>query len=332
MKTKLLPIICLVSLLVAAPVHAGWPDRVFAPYMFLGEGDDFKLTVCDDACGLKYYSLAFIIALQKGRGREATYEPAPSWYGQIPLEQNLYSDQIDAIRQRGGDVIVSFGGEAGRELANVISDPAQLQAAYQKVIDQYKFTWLDFDIEGRSLNKGQADSERRNTVLAALQKQNPGLFISFTLPVNPDGLSVESRTLLADAVKQGVKIHSVNLMVMYFGTRFINKGKSEAQLGIDSANQAHGQLQQIDPSVRIGLCPRLAENGSPDEVFTLEDAKALMAYADQTPWVCSLHYWLVNDDAVRPRDRQRMAVTTSNQKYPQPWAFARIFQPFTASP
>ena len=38
-----------------------------------------------------------------------------------------------------------------------------LEAAYQKVIDQYKFTWLDFDVEGNNLDKGKADSERRNT-------------------------------------------------------------------------------------------------------------------------------------------------------------------------
>ena len=31
--------------------------------------------------------------------------------------QNLYADQINLIRARGGDVIVSFGGEAGSEIA-----------------------------------------------------------------------------------------------------------------------------------------------------------------------------------------------------------------------
>jgi len=87
-----------------------WPDRVFAPYMYLGSGDNFKLTDCDDACGLKHYTLAFIIARQEGRGKDAKYLKEPSWYGRIPVEENFYHDQIDAIRKRGGDVIVSFGG------------------------------------------------------------------------------------------------------------------------------------------------------------------------------------------------------------------------------
>lgn len=312
-------------------VRAGWPARVFAPYMYVGAGDNFKLTDCDDQCGLKYYTLAFIIARQDGNGKNAVYHKEPSWDGRIPIEQNFYHDQIDAIRKRGGDVIMSFGGEAGKELANVIDDPAQLEAAYQKVIDQYKFTWLDFDVEGNNLDKGKQDSERRNTVLASLQKKNPGLIISYTLPVDPNGISEASQALLADAKAKGVKVHSANLMVMYFGKEFINKGKSEGQLGVDSANAAYAQLQKIDPAIQVGLCPCLGRNGSKDEVFTLDDAKILKAFADKTPWVCSLHYWSINDDGARPRKKRTItstnSVTASNS--PQPWAFAKIFQTFT---
>lgn len=312
-------------------VHAGWPERVFAPYMYAGAGDGFKLTDCDDACGQKFYTLAFIIARQDGYGKNAVHHPEPSWDGRIPIEENFYHDQIDAIRRRGGDVIISLGGEAGKELANVIDDPVRLEAAYQKVIDQYQFTWLDFDIEGHNLDRGQLDSERRNTALASLQKKNHGLIISYTLPVDPDGLSQASRSLLADAVKKGVKIHSVDLMVMFFGKGFVHKGKSEGQLGIDSANAAYAQLQKIDPALQVGLCPCLGRNGSRDEVFTLDDGKILKAFADKVPWICSLHFWSINDDAARPRKKTAVTGTNSfsDPNSPQPWAFARIFQAFT---
>src|SRR5438270_8294403 len=108
--------------LPAASVQS-WPTRVFAPYMYLGQNDEFKLTDCDDACGLKHYTLAFIIARQEGRGKDAQYLKEPAWDGRFPMEQNLYLDQISEIRKRGGDVIMSFGGEAGRELAIVEEDP-----------------------------------------------------------------------------------------------------------------------------------------------------------------------------------------------------------------
>jgi chitinase len=313
---------------------AQWPAHVFAPYMYIGAGDDFKLTDCDDACGQKYYTLAFIIALQQGHGKTATYTNQPSWDGRIRIEQNLYHDQIDTIRKRDGDVIMSFGGEAGKEMANVIDDPVALEAAYQKVIDQYKFTWLDFDIEGKNLDDGQIASEHRNTALANLQKKNPGLIISYTLPVDPKGISAASLALLADAKAKGVKVHSANLMVMYFGKTFINKGKTEGELGIESANAAHAQIQKIDPSIQIGLCPCLGRNGSADEVFNLKDAKTLKVFADKTPWVRSLHYWSINDDAAHPRRKRNAANTTATNNVTaanghQAWEFANVFKSFT---
>jgi len=324
-------------------VRAEWPARVFAPYMYIGAGDNFKLTDCEDACGLKYYTLAFIIAQQEGRGKDVKYLKEPSWDGRVAIGANLYHDQIDAMRKRGGDVIMSFGGEAGKELANVIDDPAELEAAYQKVINQYKFTWLDFDVEGNNLSKGKADSERRNTVLASLQKKNPGLIISYTLPVDPRGISEASRALLSDAKAKGVKVHSANIMVMYFGKQFIHKGKSEGELGVESAKVTYAQVQKIDPAIQIGLCPCLGRNGAgSDEFFAIEDAKTLKAFADKTPWVCSLHYWSINDDAGRPL-RHRQVTNTTNSvgvimsatnmvtvaSEWQPWEFANIFKGFT---
>jgi chitinase len=342
MHMKALPAAILIFLAGIFYTHAGWPAKVFAPYMYVGAGDNFTLTNCADACGLKFYTLAFIIAKQDGYGKDAVYHPEPSWDGHIAIGDDYYHDQIDAIRARGGDVIMSFGGEAGKELANEIEDPAALEAAYQKVIDQYKFTWLDFDVEGNNLDKGKLDSERRNTVLATLQKKNPDLIISFTLPVDPDGISEASQDLLRDAVKKGVKIHSANLMVMYFGKQFIGKGKSEGELGVESANAAYAQLQKIDPSIQVGLCPCLGRNSSLAEIFGIEDAKTLKAFADKTPWVCSMHYWSINDDAAQPR-KQRIITSTTNETGvvtyttnrvavaggKQGWAFAKIFLPFT---
>ena len=331
MKKTLLPLAAILLSLIASQAHAAWPDKVFAPYMYIGAGDNFRLTDCDDACGLKYYTLAFIICRQDGYGKDATYHKEPSWDGRTPMEQNLYQDQIDAIRQRGGDVIMSFGGEAGKELANVIHDPVELEAAYQKVISQYQFTWLDFDVEGNNLDQGRLDSERRNDILAHLQKKNPGLIISYTLPVDPDGLSDASLALLSDAVKKGVKVHSANIMVMFFGKKFTHKGKSEGELGIDSANKAYQQLQQIDPTIQVGLCPCLGENGSKAEIFTLDDAKTLKAFADKTSWVCSLHYWSINDDVPQHHKRKEATNSVPVPDARQPWAFAKIFQPFTTA-
>jgi hypothetical protein len=311
MRSRSTAIFLAALLLTPLLARADWPAKVFAPYMYIGADDNFKLTDCDDACGQKYFTLAFFIARQEHNA----YLKEPSWDGHILINKNLYADQITAIRQRGGDCIASFGGEGGKELAIVETDPTALEAEYQSVIDQYKFTWLDFDIEGNNLDKEPEATARRNSVLASLQKKNPGLIISYTLPVDPDGISDSSQALLKDAVAKGVAVRSANLMVMFFGKRFIGKGKSEGQLGIDSAVKAYEQIKKIEPKIRIGLCPCLGENGSPAEVFTTDDAKTLKDFADKTPWICSLHYWSINADGKPTAER---------------WAFANIFKSFTA--
>ena len=188
-------------------------------------------------------------------------------------------------------------------------------------------------MEGNNLDKGKQDSERRNTVLASLQKKNPGLIISYTLPVDPDGLSGDSQALLADAKAKGVKVHSANLMVMYFGKEFIGKGKSEGQLGIDSANTAYAQLQKIDPAIQVGLCPCLGRNGS--------KRRSLWPRRRQNPQglrrqdaVGLLAALLVHQRRRRPpaqeKDRHQHQQPSPSPLRPKPWAFAKIFQTFTA--
>jgi hypothetical protein len=312
---------CLTSLLVLGSTlvasAANWPARVFAPYMYIGADDHFQITECDDACGQKFYTLAFIIADKQNN---------PAWDGRFPLDQNLYAGQISAIRQRGGDVIVSFGGQAGTELALAETNHTALEAKYQSAIDRYKLTWLDFDIEGDALFD-QAANQRRNAVLARLQARNPGLIVSYTLPIDPNGFTRGTKELLTDAKAKGVRVHSGNFMIMWFGPKF-NKDRNMTDLCIASALKAHEQCQAIDPAIQIGLTALIGTNQRCQEVFTQDDAKAVKKWADEQPWVCSLSFWAVNRDTGKP-GRRRTGNTASGLPQ-QPWEFTRIFQPFTS--
>ncbi|MGA2244235.1 MAG: chitinase [Verrucomicrobiota bacterium] len=298
-----------------AVARAEWPARIFAPYMYAGTGDHFKLTDCDDACGQKFYTLAFIIADKSNN---------PAWFGQIPMERHFYAEQIAAIRARGGDVIISFGGEGGTEIALVETNVDALAAKYQSVIDPYHFTWLDFDIEGDALTKHRDASERRNAAIATLQQRHPGLRISYTLPVDPDGISGASRKLLANARTIGVKVYSVNVMVMDFGSRF-SQGKKMSDVSIASAMKAHEQCVKIDSAIGIGLTPDLGQNDVKSEIFSLDDAGALEAWGAAQPWVCSVSFWDSNRDSA---DHSGRHGDTSSGVEQKPWAFTRIFQRF----
>jgi hypothetical protein len=309
-------------------IRADWPARVFAPYVYLGWGDHFKLTDCDDACGQKFYTLAFVIAAQEGHGLLATFKAEPAWDGRTPMSENLYAEQIEAIRKRGGDVLVSFGGEAGKDLALVETNLEKLQAEYQSVIDRYKFTWLDFDIEGKQLQDDVAN-QRRNTVLAALQMKNPGLMISFTLPVDPNGLSKHSRDLLKDAVAKNVRVKSANVMTMSFGSTF-TKDHQLSDLCVASAVKAYEQCQKIDPAIQIGLTPMIGKGGSHgSEVFDLQQSESLYRWAKNQPWVCSLSFWCSNRDSGK-LSRRGDGNTVSGLSQ-QPWDFTNAFKPFTST-
>ena len=310
---------CLLLGLALNSRGAGWPARLFAPYMYIGAGDHFQITQCDDTCGQKYFTLAFIIADQQNQ---------PAWDGRFALNQNLYADQINAIRHRGGDVIVSFGGADGKEIALVETNLAVLEAKYQAVIDRYQFTWLDFDIEGGTVAKLPVNV-RRNAVLARLQAKNPGLLISFTVAVDPDGIPDSALKMIADAKAQGVKIYSANLMTMDYGRNF-SAGHKMVDVSIASALKARAQCLAIDPAIRLGLTPMIGINDEPGETFTLDDARALKAWADQQPWVCSLSFWASNRDTFQPGEKGNYN-TTSGIPQP-PWAYTRIFQPFTTNP
>ena len=115
------------------------------------------------ATGLKYYTLAFLIP-QSGCTPE--WEDDGSGVG-------AFASQISAIQAAGGNVIISFGGEAGGELAQTCTNVSQLTAAYQNVVNTYGVTRLDFDIEGGVLSDTAATS-LRDQALAALQAAGPG--------------------------------------------------------------------------------------------------------------------------------------------------------------
>ena len=236
---------------VSAPgISSVWPLKVFAPYAFIPRGF-FNITNCFAETGQRYYTLAFIISDPVGY---------PSWTGsrQLKVSMKYYDNQIEAIRAQGGDVMIFFGGADGPEMAVNTLDEKKLEEKYQSVIDQYHLRWMDFDIEGKALNI-KVNNHRQSRVLKRLQEKNPGLKISFTLPVNPDGMEEESLVMLRDAKAHGVKIESVNVMTMDYGEQ-LSHGKKMGDLAVSASNASRRQTLAIDPSIKIGITPMIGRN------------------------------------------------------------------------
>jgi hypothetical protein len=218
----------------------------------------------------------------------------PRWGNSFPLSYNLYVDQINALRAGGGDVIVALGGYLGVELAQACPTVASLQTAYQQIIDAYKLTWIDLDIEnGPSGALADTPSNsRRNQALAGLQLANPGLRISYTLPAATTGLTAAGTALLQDARSKGVDVEIVNAMAMNYGGTQSNMGA----LANGVAAAVRSQISAVGLSSRVGVTPMIGQNDVAGEIFTLADGDIFFASSLGNASVGFIAFWSAGRD------------------------------------
>jgi chitinase len=236
---------------------------------------------------------------------------APSWGASYSMDEAAVELDLDrriaALEQRGGEALVSFGGQANSELALACTDQSKLQAAYASVIDRYSLTTIDLDIEGSSLSP--AANERRATAIAALQKAaraaHRDLAVWLTIPVTPAGMAENGTDTVATFLAAGVDLAGVNLMTMDYG-QSLPEGTSMLEGSIDALSQAHRQLGILYSNAgttltdktlwsKIGATPMIGQNDVPAEVFTLDDAKALNTWA-RSIGITRISMWSLNRD------------------------------------
>lgn len=249
--------------------------------------------------------LGFVVADRAGTCTPTwgTYYDIESAARELDLDR-----RISRLRQRGGDVIVSFGGAANDELAVSCESDADLLAAYRAVIAHYEVTTIDFDIEGSSLSDTAA-SERRARVVKRLQASaradGDSLAVWLTLPVSPAGLPGEGVAVVDAMLSAGVDLSGVNVMAMDYGG-----SRDTSQTMADATKQAiEGTWRQLEAAYRraevpladasvwqkIGATPMVGQNDTPADRFTLDDAAALLDYAGRRG-IGRLSLWSLNRD------------------------------------
>jgi hypothetical protein len=267
---------------IAEAAPAAFPAQYAAPYLQLSNSTVGDMVSDRNASGVNHYTLAF---LTPKSGCTAQWEA-----GNFPV--GTFTAQIKALQQAGGDVIISFGGAAGGELAQTCTSVASLQAAYANIVKTYNVHRLDFDIEGGPLNDTTSIA-RRDQALAALQKADPSVQVDYTLPVAPSGLLGNALNLLRDAKSKGVNVSLVNIMTMDFGNG--HNPLNDAESG---ANGTAGQLASLYGITtaaawrRIGLTPIAGKNDD-NENFTQANAKTLLSFA-KSNGVSELSFWEVH--------------------------------------
>ncbi|MFJ9809880.1 cellulose binding domain-containing protein [Streptomyces sp. NPDC101158] len=289
----------------------------FAPYVDTSLYPAYDLLATADQTGVKEFNLAFITS---GGGC------APLWGGVTDLASDKVAAQIGALRAKGGDVRVSFGGAAGHELALNCSTPTALAAAYGKVIDQYKLTKVDFDIEGAALPDTAANT-RRSQAIAQLQSSHPGLNVSFTLPVMPEGLTQPGVDLVADAKRNGVRVDAVNIMAMDYGPAY---SADMGQYAISAATATQAQIKGVlglsDAAAwkAVAVTPMIGVNDVSSEVFKVDDATQLVDFA-RSKGIGWLAMWSGARDKQCAAGAVNYADPTCSSILQQPLAFTKAF-------
>jgi ricin-type beta-trefoil lectin protein/glycosyl hydrolase family 18 (putative chitinase) len=266
----------------AMAATASLPAHFAAPYLQISSSDAGDMAADQAATGLKNYTLAF---LTPQSGCTPQWEDGGESVGS-------FTAQINALKSAGGNVIISFGGESGGEIAQTCTNVSSLTAAYANVVNTYGVNRLDFDIESGVLSDTAATT-RRDQALAALQAQDPSVQVDFTLGVGPGGLPSDQLNVLKDAKAQGVKVNLVNIMTMDFGN-----GQNALNDALSAAQATAGQLASLygistaQAYAMMGLTPIAGQNDD-NEVFSTADASTLESFAAANG-VGELSFWEVD--------------------------------------
>ncbi|WP_217208336.1 cellulose binding domain-containing protein [Streptomyces sp. AC550_RSS872] len=289
----------------------------FAPYIDTSLYPAFDMAASAEATGVKDYNLAFVT---DGGGC------TPKWGGVTDLGGDAVAAQIGDLRAKGGDVRVSFGGAAGSELATTCSSADALAAAYGKVVDTYKLTKVDFDVEGGAL-PDKAANTRRAQAIAALQQQHPGLDVSFTLPVMPEGLTQPGVDLLSDARQNGVKIDTVNIMAMDYGPAYSGDMGTYAEQAATATQAQVKSVLGLSESAAwksVAVTPMIGVNDVTTEIFKVDDATQLVKFA-QSKGLGWLSMWSATRDKQCAGGEKPAADATCSSILQEKFAFSKAF-------
>jgi hypothetical protein len=331
----------------AAPAqHSSWlrplPDRLYAPYYesYLAP-DTPSITATAQASGAKFMTIAFMQS-------KGTKSCAVDWNSAASQPLTYYNADIASLRKRGGNVIPSFGGysadtfgshDHGAEIADSCTSVQKIAAVYEQVVQTLRVTRLDMDVESNAETYA-AGINRRDEAIAIAQRwaarRGIRLQIQFTLPVEPSGLGSAGVSVLRNAIADGVRVSSVNIMV--FDYYLPHEGvMNMSRTAITCANAVHAELARLYPHLSsrqiwrmeaMTMLPGISDFGQ-DETTTVHDARVMMAF-EQKMNMNFLSIWAIQRDNEGPKSclGQSDSNTCSGIKQ-APWAFDHALVPFT---
>lgn len=313
-----------------------WPAHVYAPYV------DFTLNSQPDLASLAqnqnvtHFTMAFVVSKDADTC-------LPTWGTAYNVNDYAQYSKIKALREAGGDIMVSIGGANNSPLAASCKNVNDLKQHYYDIVDNLNLNVLDFDIEGTWV----ADHEsinRRNEAVKAVQDtwkaEGRSVGIWYTLPILPTGLTAEGLYVLEDAKAKGVELAGVNVMAMDYGNSICQSDGTEGQnihgkCATSAIENLHSQMKQIftdksdaEINAMMGTTPMIGYNDVQGEVFYMSDAKLVMQDAtDRGLGMIGIWSMMRDQPGVARQVSPEHSGLTEQQA--AKYAFSEVFAPFT---
>jgi chitinase len=292
-----------------------------APYYSVLDSDAPDLGTVMSATGQEAFDMAFILA----DGSSCT----PAWNGTDPVSSDTQvAAVINEVRSDGGDVIVSAGGYNGTKLGQVCGTAAATAAAYQQVINTYGLHAFDFDLEEPEIeNSAAIDNELGAAQI--LQENNPGLFISITIPSIATGANYFGQQLLDEALALGFTPNDYTIMPFDGG---FNGGSSQvtALQGFNAQLVSTFGWSSSEAYEHEGFS---GMNGRTDtgEYFYQSDFQTVLSFA-QSVGLGRFTFWSVNRDReCDPVDNNDVTSSECSGVAQNPWDFTAYTVAFANS-
>jgi len=252
----------------------------------------------------------------------------PAWDGsssQLVSSDTTVAALVSAIRAAGGDAGVSFGGYNGTELGQDCSTASALASAYQSVITKYQLTHVDFDIENTAL--GDTSNElKRFQAIAILEKADPSLVVSLTIPMTSVGLPGTGTSEIQQAIAAGARIDVFGIEDFDYGLTSGTQVSSDETVASDVDSQLESLYGWSAATAwsHIGITLMNGHTDQPSELFTQATFTSLLSFA-QANHVAWFTFWSLNRDQPCPAGVQEAwAPGTCSNITQNPYDFTKI--------
>lgn len=325
-----------------------WPSNCFAPYVDITDwitDKDYSvngvlsLGKISEESGAKYFNIGFV------NYTEGTNEtivkngiemldwsfggyPGLSEHNNDGWQYEGIKKVIKSVREKGGDVALSFGGGYEMNFFQKTQDVYIIKNTYLDVINGFGLTRIDLDIEGGAL---KASINKANAKALAQVQKLTGVTITLTLPVVPTGLTASARSVLNTYLENGIDIKVVNIMTMCYGEDFLFSGESYGESTVRAAVNTQKQIKNCYQSVlgvtltdaqayeKTATTLSIGKESSKYPIFTSEWAQIMFDYAVEKEFGM-ISYWSMNRDST----------AQYNSGINKPYSFAEIYSDYTS--